>query len=336
MRETAKALVYGPSRGRTVPRVPGDKPLLVVNPAAGGGRCGRTFPAVRDVVERRLGAVDVVTTERSGHAIEARARRVHRPGEAASWPSGGDGTLNEVVNGVLGSDRSADVRVGFVGQGTGGDFRRSLGIAHRLDAYVDALASGRERALDVGAARFRGHDGTPQRRWFLNILSVGMSGLVDRFVAESPRVLGGKAAYYLASVEGARPQRASAPRLPGGPRRVLALGRGRHLPPGHLQRRLLWRRDERRPHGGPRRRPLRGRLHRRPEQARFPRLHARKIYDGGHLRLPGVTHFACDRIGIDLAAGRAQDAFLLDVDGEPLGGLPLEVEIVSKALRFLA
>ncbi|MGH7437680.1 MAG: diacylglycerol/lipid kinase family protein [Polyangiaceae bacterium] len=314
--------------------MPETKPLLVVNPAAGGGRCGRSFPEVRAVVERRTGPVDVAFTERPGHAIEL-ARSAATAGRARVVAVGGDGTLNEVANGVLASERSADVRVGFVGQGTGGDFRRSLGIAHRLDAYVDALASGRERALDVGSARFRGHDGTSQRRWFLNILSVGMSGLVDRFVADSPRFLGGKAAYYLASVRAlARSERArlvcqvglgAASRAAEVDSYLLAVCNGGYFGGGM--------------HVAPMAAPDDGRFEvvsiDAPGKLAFP-AYMRKIYDGGHLRLPGVSHFACDRIGVELAAGRASEAFLLDVDGEPLGGLPLEIELVSKALRFLA
>ncbi len=314
--------------------MPEAKPLLVVNPAAGGGRCGRTFGAVREVVERRIGPVDVASTERPGHAIEL-ARSAASAGRARIVAVGGDGTLNEVVNGVLASERSTEVAVGFVGQGTGGDFRRTLGIEHRLDAYVDALAAGRERALDVGAAQFRGHDGALQRRWFLNILSVGMSGLVDRFIADSPRFLGGKAAYYLASVRAlARSERARLACLIGlaGASRsaeidssLLAICNGGYFGGGM--------------NIAPMAGPDDGRFEvvsiDAPSKLAFP-AYTRKIYGGGHLGLPGVSHFACDRIGIDLVTERARGAFLLDVDGEPLGGLPLEVEIVSKALRFLA
>ena len=64
---------------------------------------------------------------------------------------GGDGTFSDVVNGVLRGGK--ETRVGIIGQGTGGDFRKSLGIDHRLDRYRDALASGRERAIDVGKRR---------------------------------------------------------------------------------------------------------------------------------------------------------------------------------------
>ncbi len=71
-----------------------------------------------------------------------------------------------------------------------------------------------------------------------------------------------------------------------------------------------------------------------PSKRRSP-MHSRRIYDGSHLSLPGVQHFACDRIAMDLENERARGVFLLDVDGEPLGGLPLEVELVPSKLGLL-
>jgi diacylglycerol kinase family enzyme len=58
----------------------------------------------------------------------------------------------------------------------------------------------------------------------------------------------------------------------------------------------------------------------------------RRIYAGTHLSDPGVQHFSCDRISVDIQNEGARDTFLLDVDGEPLGGLPLHVELLPKAL----
>ena len=63
---------------------------------------------------------------------------------------------------------------------------------------------------------------------------------------------------------------------------------------------------------------------------------SRKIYDGSHLSTSGVTHFGCDRIAVDLENSRARDVFLLDVDGEPLGGLPFEIELAPRKLRVRA
>jgi diacylglycerol kinase family enzyme len=63
---------------------------------------------------------------------------------------------------------------------------------------------------------------------------------------------------------------------------------------------------------------------------------SRRIYAGTHLSDPGVHHFSCDRISLDLENEQARGAFLLDVDGEALGGLPLEVELLPQALTLRA
>ena len=152
---------------------------------------------MQSVIESRLGAVKIAFTEHAGHGIEL-ARAGAENGHALIVAVGGDGTFNEVVNGVMLS--KCATKVGIIGQGTGGDFSRALGVEHRLDKYLDTLVSGRERKLDVGWLRYR--DGEVMReRYFVNILSAGMGGLVDRYVADASRALGGTAAYFGASVK---------------------------------------------------------------------------------------------------------------------------------------
>jgi diacylglycerol kinase family enzyme len=65
-------------------------------------------------------------------------------------------------------------------------------------------------------------------------------------------------------------------------------------------------------------------------------LYSQKIYDGGHMKEPGTTHFSCDRIELSLENTDAAGVFLNDVDGEPLGGLPSTVEMVKHALVLRA
>jgi diacylglycerol kinase family enzyme len=225
--------------------------------------------------------------------------------------------------------------VGYVGQGTGGDFRKTLGLEHRLDAYVDAIASGRERAVDAGKLRYRGPDGATHTRWFVNILSAGLGGLVDRYVADTSKAVGGKAAYLWAStralvssqrgrlrcdvsLDGERHQRTVETYM-------IAICNGRYFGSGM--------------HVAPMAEPDDGRFEvvamDAPSKLAFATF-SRLIYDAKHLSSPGVQHFACDRISIDLENERARGVFLLDVDGEPLGGLPLEVELVKKALTLRA
>jgi len=307
-----------------------ERPLVVANPRAGGRHSARALEEVCRVIERRLGTVDVMFTARPGHGIEL-ARDAVGAGRDLVIALGGDGTFHEVANGVL--DAGGQVAVGHVGMGTGGDFRRTLGLAHRLDAYLDAIASGRERRVDVGKVAYRAHDGATATRWFVNILSAGMSGFVDQYVSDTPRALGGKAAYFLASL------RALATCRRGRLRCHVALGTERSerlvdtfmiaiCNGGYFG-------------GGMQVAPMAF-----PDDGQFEVVSidaetklafatfSRRIYGGTHLSLPGALHFACDRIAIDVEGGLSRDVFPLDVDGEPLGGLPVEVELVPKALRL--
>jgi diacylglycerol kinase (ATP) len=305
---------------------------VIVNPRSGGGQAARTFPEVQGVLERRLGPLDVAATDRPGHAIDL-ARDAAKDGATLVVAVGGDGTLHEVANGVL--DAGTETAVGYVGQGTGGDFRRSLGVEHRLDAYVEAIASGKTRRVDAGKLHYRAPDGAAGSRWFVNILSAGMGGLVDRYVADTSKALGGKAAYFLAST-----------------RALLACQRGRLRCDVSLDGETHERRVETfmiaicngawfggGMHVAPMAKADDGRFEvvsmDAPSKLAFATF-SRRIYDGTHLSAPGVQHFGCDRIAIDLENEGARGVFLLDVDGEPLGGLPLQVELVPKALMLRA
>src|SRR4051812_3762823 len=149
-------------------------PLLVVNPRSGGGRTGKIFDAMRAPLKRALGDFDTVFTERGRHAVEF-ARDAAIDGRDMVIAVGGDGTIHEVVNGLMEArEKGSKVpRLGIIGQGTGGDFRRTVGLEHRLDRYCAAIAGGRTRRVDVGRASFAGHDGAPAASFFVNILSVG-------------------------------------------------------------------------------------------------------------------------------------------------------------------
>ncbi len=308
------------------------RPLVIVNPQSGGGRAGRRLHDVTALLERQLGAVDVLSTARPGHAIEL-ASEGAKNGRTLIVAAGGDGTLHEVANGVL--DAGRDTTIGYVGLGTGGDFRRTLGIDHRLDAYVQTIATGRDIAIDVGKVHYRSPDKTRASRWFVNVLSAGMGGLVDRYVADTTKSFGGKMAYFLASARALAACQRGRLRCTVGlegkqhERRVetfmIAICNGRYFGGGM--------------HVAPMARPNDGRFEvvsmDAPSKLAFLAF-SRKIYEGRHLSQPGVTHFGCDRIALDLENSGAEDVFLLDVDGEALGGLPIEIDLAPKALRIRA
>jgi len=309
------------------------KALFIVNPASGGGRTGRTFPETKRVIEAALGDIDVQTTERRGDAGE-RAERAAKEGRETIVAVGGDGTLSECADGILRARAGKKVRLGIIGQGTGGDFRKTLGLEHRLDAYVSAIQKGIELQIDAGKAHFCGHDGKDRERYFLNILSAGMGGLVDDHVSRAPSVLGGTAAYFLASARALVeivPGKLRCAIIEGGKEReervtsyVIAICNGRYFGSGM--------------HVAPMAKLDDGVFEvvsmNAPNKVAFA-LRSQSIYKGRHLQAEGTVHFRCERIRIELENDAAKKTFLLDVDGEPLGGLPLEIEMQKGALRMI-
>lgn len=312
------------------------RPLLVVNPRSGRGQTGRAFATMRFTIEDALGPVDVAMTTHPGHGIEL-ARDGALAGHRLIVAVGGDGTIHEVVNGLVESGLEGDrrARLGIIGQGTGGDFRRTLGIEHRLDRYLAAISSGHERSVDVGRLRYRDRAGETRERYFVNILSAGMGGLVDQYVAEMPRVVSGKSAYFLASLRAlvnSRPGRVHASVRLAGARSertietlMLAICNGRYFGSGM--------------HVAPMAKPDDGVFDVVVVGGRSKVAFAassRKVYDASHLGERGVEHFQCDGIDLTLENADAERTFLLDVDGEPLGGLPLEVDLVPAAVLVRA
>ncbi len=313
------------------------KPLLVVNPKSGGGATGRTFAAMRSTIERVLGKVEVAMTERSGHGIDL-AREGALAGHPLVVAVGGDGTIHEVVNGLMqakggGYGTKADgTQLGIIGQGTGGDFRKTADIEHRLDRYVDALASGRERAIDVG--KFTG--GGKTNYYFVNILSAGMGGLVDRYVADSSRLLGGKAAYFGASLKALINARL------GNVKVTVTDAEGKEAE--HLVRSYMIAVCNGRFFGGGMKVAPMAEL----DDGLFEvvalgattklgfALTSNSIYSGSHIKQPTTMHLRGKKVKLELVNADAQSKYLLDVDGEPMGGLPLEIECVSKAITLRA
>jgi diacylglycerol kinase family enzyme len=301
-------------------------PLLIVNPASGSRTAAKLLPRILAAVERTLGDVAIRHTACRGHAMEL-AFEGTLEGHPLIVAVGGDGTLSEVANGVL---RAADAAagatpeaaakapalspaVGLISVGTGGDFRRSLGVGAGYERSLEALALGRERMVDVGRAEFTDLEGKETARYFVNVLSAGLGGLVDRYIAGMPQGIGGKAGYYLASL-----------------RAVLA---SREQP---VLARIGWLGEK---DIAPMALPDDGRLEivtitERNRRSLISKM--RLIYDGRHLGEPTVGHFPCERIELRIEDQAGQRGFLLDVDGEPLGSLPLSVEIQPRRLRIRA
>jgi diacylglycerol kinase (ATP) len=110
---------------------------------------------------------------------------------------GGDGTVNEVVQGLAGRD---GIELAVIPRGTGWDFVRTYGIPRRLEDAVAVALDGRARTIDVGRARYRSWAGGEVDSLFANIASAGMSGAIAQRANDTSKALGGKASYLWATL----------------------------------------------------------------------------------------------------------------------------------------
>jgi len=165
--------------------------VLIVNPKSQGGRLGKRWTEIADTIGRAF-PFDEAITQGPGDATRL-AREALKAGAERVVAIGGDGTINEVVNGFF-DDRGApiapDASFAVIPFGTGGDFRRTLQLPTELADAAAVIAANQRRRIDVGRLELTTPSGGRAVRMFANIASFGVSGVVDRLVNESGKKLG--------------------------------------------------------------------------------------------------------------------------------------------------
>ena len=168
---------------------------VIVNPAAGANSTRRKWPRISRLL-RHIGlAFDFEYTEGVGHAIEL-AKAATSDGYRYLVAVGGDGTVNEVANGILHSTDSGNVILGVVSTGTGSDFARSVGIPRDYTSACSFLTSRRRRVIDVGVVEFKSKGQTLQR-FFVNAAGVGFDATVAEATEKLPKYFGGTIPYLV-------------------------------------------------------------------------------------------------------------------------------------------
>ena len=179
--------------------------FVVVNPRSGNGRTGREWKGIARALSEVYPRMAVGFSERRGD-VTALVRQALAEGHQEIVAVGGDGTINEAVNGMFdaGGPVAPDAVFAFVTSGTGGDFRKSFAIDASPAAGIARLKSAKVRACDVGRVACLSARGEPVSRYFINIASFGMSGLIVDSVnrARIAKLFGGSFAFGFHSVLG--------------------------------------------------------------------------------------------------------------------------------------
>ncbi len=301
--------------------------LVIVNPHSGGGATRRRWLALEPRVRGALGALEIEHT-RGARDAERLAREAVRAGIERLVVAGGDGTLAEVATGLLRAQLASYAELALLPMGTGCDFARTLGVPRDPDAALEVLRIGKARRIDAGHARYIGRDGAPADSYFVNAVSFGVSGLVVELARRGPRwLLGGTAVFALATALALLQHRSArvALRVDGelaldAEVALVAAANGRQFgggmriaPDARLDDGWLDVVCVANAHG------LR----------LIPKLP--KLYRGTLLADPVVSFRRGRRIEADAAPG----AVLLELDGEPLGALPAQIELLPGALSVV-
>jgi YegS/Rv2252/BmrU family lipid kinase len=294
--------------------------LAIVNPAAGRPDRGAGWRATERALRAAGVALDVVETGRPGHG-EDLARAALRDGARRLIVAGGDGSVNEVVQGVMtaGLADTREVTLALAPHGTGNDWARSLGIPTEPRGVAALVAAGRTRLHDVGAIDF---PGAASRRWFINVAGAGYDAWVTERV---PRPVPSAFTYLRIALAGLAQYRS--PHF-----RITTDG-------GTIEGRLLLAFVANGQYCG-------NRMHVAPtarvDDGRFdvvtveelsllqvlPKL--AKLYGGRILGDPAVRHFAAGRVRIE-----TDPPVSVQADGQIVGSTPAEFSLQPRAMTVL-
>jgi YegS/Rv2252/BmrU family lipid kinase len=241
--------------------------------------------------------------------------------------AGGDGTLSEVVTGLLSAGLGDYAAIGLLPIGTAGDFARGLGEPSDIDASIERLSKGNTIRVDAGRAIYRTDGREAVTSYFVNVASLGLSGDVAELVNRTGKMLGGRLSYLIGALRGVAHYRSEPVSISVDGKRVFegalavaaiangpCFGGGMRIAPnaqvddGVFDWVIV------------------------PAMSRLSLL--RKIpllYSGAHLRDPQILHGR----GQIVEARAMNGPIRIDVDGESLGALPARFELLPGAITLL-
>jgi YegS/Rv2252/BmrU family lipid kinase len=305
---------------------------VILNPAAGGGVAMRNVAAIGETLRRYELRHEIVLTKAPGHAADL-ARSARTDGVDVVAVVGGDGSLNEVAQAYVGSDGEPipGPDLALIPCGTGGDFKKTLGMSGALDEAIARIRHGTRRPIDMGILRVTSHGGDLRTMAFVNITSFGIGGQVDALVnaqRDAKQWLGGKGSFFVATLRAMASYKNASVRVSvdgriwyEGPIFNVAIANGRFFGGGMMIA----------PHAD----ASDGRFEvvALADLSRADVLRVSpKVYKGAHLSEHGVrvTH----GVRVEAEAIHPWASVLADVDGEQPGKLPLRATVAKHALTF--
>lgn len=168
---------------------------LIVNPIAGAGRTAKKWPQIRGLLKSIGLHFEHDLTEAPGHAIEL-AKSAAKKGYKLVVSVGGDGTVNEIVNGLYDSGSIGDVMLGIISTGTGGDYIRTIGVPRHTKEACQCLINPRKFVADLGVVEYE-NNGQIVKRLFVNFAGLGFDAEVVKATTQRFKALGSVPSYLM-------------------------------------------------------------------------------------------------------------------------------------------
>jgi diacylglycerol kinase (ATP) len=297
---------------------------VIVNPMSGNGGTRRAWPTIDRRLKRLGFDVDFRMTESSGDGARL-GREAIEAGVDEVAIVGGDGTVNEVVNGLFTAShgKPLDVILSVLPSGTGRDFSRSIGL-RRFNHALETLGDGEVHPIDVGRVDYQDAYGE-RARYFVNAGDVGLGAETAALLNRSSKILGGKISYFLGAARSifnfkGRPARIEADGeiIHDGPLAMTCFANGRYHAGGMLMAPDASMSD--------------GRLDLLvlTDAPKYTLLGSvlPRVYVGKHIDHPAVTHRLASEIRVT-----AEEPLLFEVDGEQPGTTDIRVTVLPGSLR---
>jgi diacylglycerol kinase (ATP) len=297
---------------------------LIVNPVAANGAVGRNWKRVCDFLQAEGARFDAILTEEPGHATRL-ARQALDDGYRNIVAVGGDGTVNEVLNGLVEEGTvDPEVTLGIIPCGTGADFSRTVDIPRDYAGACRHLLCRESRPIDLGRITCL-CEGREVERYFINVAGLGFDGETAELANRSPKVLGGTITYLaclFTSLVTYRNKNVElsfdGQHLRGRLNSVIVcngryLGGGMFVAPGASLDDGIF--DV----------VILGNLNKLEFVVNVPR-----VYKGTHLTHPKVSLFHAKEVHVE-----AQERMFLQAEGEVIGEAPATFQIIPRALKVL-
>lgn len=181
------------------------KIMAVINPASAGGKTADFWKNKKKYFRKEFKNFEEYYTQKTGDAVKFAKKAVEQNYDYI-LAVGGDGTVNEIINGMLAAendfskttkDNIPKTKLIIYAHGTGSDLSRSLNLDKNINDFINLIKREKTKDIKVIESEFFDHNYKKQKRYFINIADCGMGAEVAKKLNESSKIIDGSLSYFL-------------------------------------------------------------------------------------------------------------------------------------------